>query len=211
MADISSIANVAHPLEKLVKELRSYQVSNSEEIVSFIIRGYDLIKDAIANNALLHSSTLPTTETWQNELEQLHDKLIDQAQVDGKSGQGPNPEAIAQFMTQGMDSLLDAERLLAVWQEQQDGDVLKAIRHDLQDVAGGAARAELSHIQLLANKLDDFYHRAEQANLNDKTQVVELANEAHEALLNMFDYLPTGQEMTLPYALLENLRNWQPE
>lgn len=211
MADISSIANVAHPLEKLVKELRSYQVSNSEEIVSFIIRGYDLIKDAIANNDLLHSSTLPTTETWQNELEQLHDKLIDQAQVDGKSGQGPNPEAIAQFMTQGMDSLLDAERLLAVWQEQQDGDVLKAIRHDLQDVAGGAARAELSHIQLLANKLDDFYHRAEQANLNDKTQVVELANEAHEALLNMFDYLAAGQEMTLPDALLENLRNWQPE
>jgi len=210
MAGINCIANIAHPLEKLIKELRSYQVSNNEAIVTLVARGYELIESAIENSDLLVTDALPGTEEWLHEVEALHDQLIEQAQQDGKSGQGPNPDAIAQFMTHGMDSLLDADRLLGQWQQEQDNDILKAIRHDLQDVALGAASAELSHIQLLANKLDDFYLRIKQENLTDKTRVIELASEAHEALLNMFDSLAAGQEMTLPDELVENLRTWQP-
>ncbi len=211
MAGIRSIANIAHPLEKLIKELRTYQISNNEAVVSLVSRGYELINEAIASSELLAATTLPNSELWQNEIEALNNSLIEQAHQDGKSGQGPNLEAIAQFMTHGMDSLLDAERLLEQWLQQHDSSALKAIRHDLQDVALGAASAELSHIQLLTNKLDDFYHRVEQANLNDKTSIIDLAHEAHEALLNMFDSLAAGQEMTLPDALLESLRNWQSE
>lgn len=210
MAGINCIANIAHPLEKLIKELRSYQISNNEAIVAVVARGYELIESTIENSDLLATDALPGTEEWLHEVEALHDQLIEQAQQDGKSGQGPNPDAIAQFMTHGMDSLLDADRLLGQWQQEQDNDILKAIRHDLQDVALGAASAELSHIQLLANKLDDFYLRIKQENLADKTRVIELASEAHEALLNMFDSLAAGQEMTLPDELVESLRTWQP-
>lgn len=211
MAGITSIANIAHPLEKLVKELRSYQISNNEKIVSFLARGYDFINEAITDQESLMAATLPAADSWQSELETLHDELITQAHKDGQSGQGPNLEAISQFMMQGMDSLLDAERLLEQWQQQQDHAILKAICHDLDDVARGAAIAELSHIQLLANKLNDFYQRVEQANLNDKSSVIALANDAHEALLNMFDSLAAGQETSLPDTLLESLRNWQSE
>lgn len=211
MANISSIAGIAHPLEKLIKELRSYQISNNEEIVSLIARGYDFIHHALTDPQRLTAASLPEAETWLNDVETLHNDLIAQAQSDGKTGQGPDPEAITKFMSEGMDSLFDADRLLEQWQEEQDNNTLKAIRHDLADVARGAASAELSHIQLLANKLDDFYQRIEQAQLNDKSSVIQLASEAHEALLSMFDSLAAGQEMSLPEALLESLRNWRAE
>lgn len=210
MAGIESVAGIAHPLEKLIKELRSYQVSNNEAIVSLVTQGYDFIHKTIQDSELLAATHLEGTQEWLNALETLHDELISQAQHDGQSGQGPNPEAIAAFMSHGMDSLLDAERLLGEWQQQQDNGVLKAMRHDLQDVVQGAASAELSHIQLLANKLDDFYLKIEQTHLANKDDAIELASEAHEALLNMFDSLAAGQETTLPDALLEKLRNWQP-
>src|SRR5690554_1825792 len=42
MAGINCIANIAHPLEKLIKELRSYQVSNNEAIVTLVARGYEI-------------------------------------------------------------------------------------------------------------------------------------------------------------------------
>src|SRR5690554_5471153 len=150
MANLSGIAAVAHPLEKLVKELRAYQVPNNEKISSLIEQGYALINTAIADPEQLELTSLPGSENWSTELEALHNELVEQAHANGQSGQGPNPEALTQFMSQGMDSLFDAESLLQKWQEEQDEDALKPIRKDLP---------MLPVVQLLLNCLTYSYSR----------------------------------------------------
>src|SRR5690606_30798263 len=116
---------------------------------------------------------------------------------------------ISRFLAQGMDSLLDADELLQQWQQQQDPAVLQGLRRDLQDVAAGAAEAEVPHIQLLAEVLNELYQRIEDEQASPEEGLLALASDAHEEMLTLMDCLAAGQETQRPEALLERLRTWE--
>ena len=210
MAGIAAIADVAAPLEKLVKELRAYQVKNSPGIVNLVEEGDQLIRIGLADDALMALEQIAGTEDFVDRIQQMEKLLLEpliQAQQTGSIG--PAPQTIATFLAQGMDSLLDADSLLKQWQEQADDDVLLALSRDLDQVARGAAKAELPNIEALANALDVFYGRM----LTEKAEAAEspldLLAQAQESLLGMMDCLAAGQETQPALALIEALAAWQ--
>ena len=209
MAGITAIANVASPLERLVKELRAYQINNSADVVDLIATGSGLIASALETRELLQAEHIAGADVYVERLHQLEKQLLEPLQVEDSSRRGPNPQAIAQFLAQGMDSLLDADRLLNRWHHDHDDSVLTALTQDLQEVGAGAAEAEVPHIQALADALNNLYLRIQNEQAAPTEELLVLASEAHEAVLAMMDCLAAGQETQSPDELLMRIRNWQ--
>ncbi|MCD8521819.1 MAG: Hpt domain-containing protein [Saccharospirillaceae bacterium] len=209
MAGITAIANVASPLERLIKELRAYQVKNSAEVVDLIATGSGLIASALESRALLQAERIAGAEDYVERLHQLEKHLLEPLQVENPVRRGPNPQAIAQFLAQGMDSLLDADRLLNRWHHDNDESVLTALTQDLQEVSAGAAEAEVPHIQALADALNTLYQRIQHEQAAPAEDLLALAAEAHEAVLAMMDCLAAGQETQSPDELLQQINTWQ--
>ena len=209
MAGITAIAEVASPLEKLIKELRAYQVNNSADVVDALASGSQLIGNALGDRIAMQAPALRGSADYLADLMALEHELLEHTQVSSEERRGPNPQAISRFLAQGMDSLLDADELLQQWQQQQDPAVLHGLRRDLQDVAAGAAEAEVPHIKLLAEVLNELYQRIEDEQASPEEGLLALASDAHEEMLTLMDCLAAGQETQRPEALLERIRSWQ--
>lgn len=209
MASISSVPNIAAPLEKLVKGWRAFQLPNSQELVDLISRGAKLISLAISDTNHLKLTELEGSAELVAEIQALAQEKLGEHEHNHETNLGPSPQDIAQFLAHGMEALLDADELLQQWQQSQDDEILEKLRHDLHSVSHEAAKTNLPHIQVLAESLDDFYANiCEQKPIIDN-DVIELASHAHESLLGMLDCLAAGQETSRPEELLEELRNWQ--
>ena len=209
MAGITPIANVASPLERLIKELRAYQVSNSREVVELLARGSELIANALSSRELLQAGELEGSDDYLQQIAALEQQLLHPLQAQEAARTGPNPQAIAQFLAQGMDALLDADRLLMQWQKDNDTAVLAGLNRDLQDVAAGAGEAEIPHIQTLAQALNGLYQRIEQEQAAPEADLLALAADAHEAILSMMDCLAAGQETQPADELISRMNQWQ--
>ncbi|MAD44486.1 MAG: hybrid sensor histidine kinase/response regulator [Oceanospirillaceae bacterium] len=209
MAGVTAIAEVASPLERLIKELRAYQVANSQEIVALLRDGSALIGHALTDRALLQVPALAGAQEYIARIDELEHRLLQPLQSQEESRPGPNPQAIAQFLAQGMDSLLDADRLLQQWERDNDSSVLTSLGNDLEDVAAGAKEAEIPHIQALAEALNTLYQRVEQQQAAAETELLKTASDAHETILSMMDCLAAGQETQPATELIETIRDWQ--
>ncbi|MDO6804029.1 hypothetical protein Q4595_16405, partial [Wenyingzhuangia sp. 1_MG-2023] len=209
MAGISSIACLAAPLERLLKELRAYQVSNSEQLVELIDDGAVFIASALQNKTDLYRNLTDAEQAYLQRIEQVEQSLLATLlQNDNTVIKTPNPQAISQFLANGMDALLEADLLLRQWQKSGDFSVLDALCRDLVEVADGAEQAEQPRIHELATSLHGFYLQASQS--GEKTQAAEqnnwaeLAMEGQEQLLNMMDCLAAGQALERP-AILDRI------
>ena len=209
MAGVTAIAEVASPLERLIKELRAYQVANSRDIVSLLQDGSAIIASALDDRELLKAPALNGAEEFIARINELEHQILKPLQGQEDSRQGPNPQAIAQFLAEGMDSLLDADRLLQKWQRDNDCSVLTELSKDLQDVAAGARQAEVPHIQSLAEALDDLYRRVAQEQAAAESELLQTASDAHETILSMMDCLAAGQETTAADELINTISHWQ--
>ena len=206
MAGISAIANLAAPLERLFKELRAYQVSNSELLVDLITAGTALIATALQNKAGLHRNLTEEEQGYLHRIEDVEKSLLAALLLDdGAIIKTPNPQAISQFLANGMDSLLEADLLLRKWQQTGDFGVLYALCNDLVEVADGADQAEQPRIHELATGLHGFYQQASKAGAEtqaaEQNNWAELAMEGQEQLLNMMDCLAAGQVLERPIIL----------
>ncbi|MBE0482114.1 MAG: Hpt domain-containing protein [Bacterioplanes sp.] len=210
MADIAAIAAVAAPLERLIKELRSYQVHNNPGIVALIRDGMALMAGELEPEKLQQLDHIHGTDEFVARVAQLETLLLEpliQAHGDGE-GRGPNPQAIAQFLANGMDALLLADELLQEWQRSGDDSVVTRLSDDLAEVADGAAQAGIAEIQDLAHALDDFYVRIRQHRTDPNPDLIALAGQAHEALLSMMDCLAAGQEIPAADQMLHEIEHF---
>jgi len=209
MAGVTPIAEVASPLERFIKELRAYQVANSADIVSLLADGSTLIATGLDDRELLKGTVLPGAEAFIERITELEHRILVPLQNREEAGAGPNPHAIAQFLAQGMDSLLDADRLLQQWERDGDRSVLTSLSKDLRDVAGGAQQAEVPHIQKLAEALDGLYQRIEQEQAQPESGLLKTSSDAHETILSMMDCLAAGQETQPATDLIHTIQQWQ--
>lgn len=209
MAGITAIAMVASPLERFIKEIRAYQVSNNAAIVDLLADGSQMIAAALSDRELMKAESLPGADEFVERVQALEAQMLSALKSDDGQRTGPNPHAIAQFLAQGMDSLLEAERLLAQWQAEQDSSVLASLENDLSEVAAGAAEAEVPHIQALAQAMNSLYQRIASEQAMPEDTLLAMCAEAHEAILTMMDCLAAGQETLAADELIERIDQWQ--
>jgi len=118
-----------------------------------------------------------------------------------------DPQLINDFLAQGMDILLDAENLLRRWQQHPgERQELNDLLDELTTLGQGAHSADLHPLDELCEALLDLYGAVEESSLAVSERFFHEAQNAHEALLNMFDELAAGQEIKAQPARVQALR-----
>lgn len=196
MAHIQSIADIAAPLEILVKDLRAYHVQVDAEIVHLFMRGKDLIDQGFAQLTQDPFAHVPGTEDLCADIKRLTQQIVENLHTsdDGCSGVQVDPQVISIFLAEGMDILLDAESILEQWQANPEKtELLDAILDELQTLEKGADVADLKPILKLCGALEKAYRTVMTESIQPNDNFIDLIKEAHEGLLAMMDMVAASQ------------------
>ncbi len=217
LAKIPPMARIAGRLEKLVKELRAYQVGNSRELNEAIQEGYDLMEQAFKHVTVDESNPMPTDErvdTYVDGVNALKRRLTEAAAANvvealGKQPAFADPQVISLFLAEGMDILMDAERILERWEQSPSSfDQVESLINELKTLERGAQMAELPPIEQLANTLETLYSRILAQGYSPDAPFFALAHRGHEALLDMMDQVAAAQTIKPDASLLNELNAW---
>jgi len=202
MAEINAMAELAEPAEKLVKELINGNRRADAETVEMIAQTHGLLQAGLAE---LNQGTLERlpgdTATLIQRLESALDTL-------NQHREGADPHILSVFLSEGMDLIIDTDNLLEQWADEPGHtEELARLRDELELLANSARTANLDEIHGLARALASVYSAVNQGRLRFSEQLLELAREGHEALMNMMDCLAAGQTVRAELGLVDALRD----
>ena len=210
MAGIAPVAEIAAPLEKLVKEFKANLIPMDLAEAELLSAAEKMIRQGLSQ---LESDPLAPLEGAAEFLEQvqkLHHDRLDAAKVGRESEQGEtrDPQLIGIFLAEGMDILLDAEDLLKRWREHpSERQELSALLEELTTLSRGAEMAELPQIDELCEGLLDLYGAVEEGSLAVSERFFSEAEQAHEALISMMDQVAAGLQVSARPERVAALRN----
>jgi chemosensory pili system protein ChpA (sensor histidine kinase/response regulator) len=211
MADVTQVAELATPLERFVKELRSYQVNINDDILQLLRDAVSYTKIAlhqIANGEAVNIPRLQQFVARVNELRDIHvTPLVRQQELDETGKRPVDPELLAIFMAEEMNLLLDADKIIALWQAKPSDTVeLIPVMDELGKLTQAAAHAYLPAMAELSEKIHSVYEIIIADNLSCSEQVCQSLNLAHVALLDMVDAIAAGQNLNgIPNAVNDAL------
>nr|WP_294977469.1 Hpt domain-containing protein [uncultured Pseudomonas sp.] len=200
MAGILPIAEIATPLERLMKEFKT-------NLLQIDLREAELLHGAerlfrVGLDQLLEGHPLApidgSTELLAR-IAQVHQERLEAAEAKrrGESGEGSDPKLIGVFLAEGMDILLDAEDLLRRWREHpQERQELGALHDELETLSRGAQMAELPQMAELADALLAVYGAVQQGRLEVGEAFFSAAEDAHEALIGMMDQVAAALQVS---------------
>ncbi|MDF3868689.1 Hpt domain-containing protein [Pseudomonas denitrificans (nom. rej.)] len=202
MAGILPIAEIATPLERLVKEFKT-------NLLQVDLREAELLHAAeglfrVGLDQLVQGRPLAPIEGSPEllaRIAQIHQERLEAAEAKrrGESGEGSgnDPQMIGMFLAEGMDILLDAEDLLRRWREHpQERHELGALYDELETLSRGAQMAELPQMAELADALLAVYGAVRQGRLETGDAFFSAAETAHEALIGMMDQVAAALQVS---------------
>ena len=198
MAEINAMAELAEPAEKLVKEMINSGRRADDHLVTLIREAHELLQRGLAS--LSHGPVnLP-------EAASLIARLVEAREALNEDGEGTDPHILSVFLSEGMDLIIDTDKLLEEWVREPDHtDQLGLLRDELELLANSAETAGLDEIHGLARALANVYSAVNQGQLGFSDRLLELAREGHEALMNMMDCLAAGQTVRAELGLVDAL------
>ncbi|MCJ1886840.1 Hpt domain-containing protein [Pseudomonas sp. LA21] len=212
MAGILPIAEIATPLERLMKEFKT-------NLLQIDLREAELLHGAerlfrVGLEQLVEGRPLAPIDGSAEllaRIAQLHQERLEAAEAKrrGESGEGSgsDPQLIGVFLAEGMDILLDAEDLLRRWREHpQERQELGALHDELETLSRGAQMAELPQMAELADALLAVYGAVQQGQLEVGEAFFSAAEEAHEALIGMMDQVAAALQVSARPEQVEALR-----
>ncbi|MEZ5435885.1 MAG: Hpt domain-containing protein [Pseudomonadales bacterium] len=210
MAEVTPIAELAAPFEKLVKELRAYQIAVGaefsdllSEVVTEIRYGLQLIehhkKVVLPHCAMLlaHTDALRASLTGGGEVEAT-------AKSEAPVAATVDPTRFNNFLLTDMDALMDVAPRLVQWREQQDHSGVDRILFELTEMAAGADEAGLAPIASLARAIVPAYAHATQSHSAFAAWEM-LAVEAHNHLIDFMDRLAASEDLTQDTAMEDSI------
>ncbi len=209
MAGILPMAEIATPLERMVKELKT-------NLIPLDLAETELLRDAEA----LFREGLAQLETHPLRRIEGADALIARAQKllsdrleaaqsgrGGATGSARDPQMIALFLAEGMDILLDASDLLDRWHEHPaERQELGALRDELSTLGRGAQMAELPQIDELCQALLDTYSAVQDGRRMVSPAFFREVDLSHEALVGMMDQVAAGLQVNAQPERVQALR-----
>ena len=213
MAEITPVAELATPLEKFVKELRSYQVNINDDILQLLrdaVSYTHIALDNIHHNEPIEIPRLQQFLARVHELREIHVAPLARQQEADANGKRPiDPELLSIFMAEEMNLLLNADQIIEHWREApNDLQQLNPLINELRNLTHGAAHAYLPPMATLGEKLQAVYQRITSGQLNCSDDVCATLNAAHLSLLDMVDAVAAGQNLgEIPPHINESLDN----
>lgn len=210
MAGITPIARVASPLERLVKELRAYQIKNTPGLVELLAEGVKLIQVGMEQLGTDPVAPLSNEAAFLSRIEEIENLLLSPVSADDTDETLPDPQLLSQFLTQGMDVLIDADTIVESWsQNLADTTAIEQLNHELEQVVVGADKADLVEVSELATILSELYTNilAVPNRTSCSEDVIAALLAAHESLLNMLDCLAAGQSLIADNEVFSQVKN----
>jgi chemosensory pili system protein ChpA (sensor histidine kinase/response regulator) len=209
MAGIAPIALVASPLEKLVKELRAYQIKNTPELVNLLVEGSQLIRSGIEQLATNSIVPLLDEDSFSAKVAEMEQRLLAPMTANKREYTFSDPQQLAQFLTQGMDVLLDADDIVKQWASgPEETTALARLNNELVQFIDSANKSEIFEVSELATVLHQLYQKILELSVLAEVSLLEdclLA--AHESLLNMMDCLAAGQTLYADDEMLARIND----
>ncbi|WP_332771517.1 Hpt domain-containing protein [Pseudomonas sp. ESBL1] len=199
MAGVMPIAELATAFDRLVREYKGHELPLQVAELEWLEAARALFHLGLAQLGSTPLAPIPGAAQLIEEVGQSVDVRLAFLQQDPQHSHRPkrDPQRIAAFLTQGMDILLEAEALLSRWQAQPgDRSVLETLLDELTTLGQSAYLAELWQVDEVCEALLDLYGAVEEGSLAASPRFFALAQQAHEALLDMFDEIAAGQALS---------------
>ncbi|RYY77099.1 MAG: response regulator [Gammaproteobacteria bacterium] len=200
MAEITPIAELAAPLEKFVKELRSYHVVINDDMLQLLRDAVTYTQAGLAQIERGEIVAIPRLHQFTarvHELREIHvAPLVRQQELDENGKRAVDPELLSIFMAEEMNLLLNADNIIAQWQTTPSNvAVLKPVLEELRNLNRGAHHAYLPIMASFGEKLEQVYSNILAERLEYSDSLCTDLNSAHVALLDMVDAIAAGQNL----------------
>lgn len=208
-ADIKPIAMIAIPVEKFIKEARANHVDVDMAMAQMLMQASSLIDVGMAQLETTPQRVLPETEAFLAELGSLHRHVLQEASEDESLAAmgAPDPQLVSIFLTEGLDILLDAEKILNSWREHPvPGDDLGKLISEVKTLHRGAKVAGLESIAELCECLDECYASIDIGFQQPSENFLNDIKLGHDALIDMMDQVAAGLTAAPQNKLLAQLR-----
>ena len=199
MAGILPVAEIAAPLEKLVKEFKTNLIPMDLAEAELLSAAEKLFRRGLEQLESRPLTPLPGAAEFLERVRKLHQERLEAAQGSrqGEQGETRDPQLISIFLAEGMDILLDAEDLLRRWRAHpSERQELSALLDELTTLGRGAEMAELPQIDELCEALLDLYGAVEEGSLAVSERFFSEAELAHEALISMMDQVAASLQVS---------------
>ncbi|WP_296233243.1 Hpt domain-containing protein [uncultured Pseudomonas sp.] len=210
MAGILPVAEIAAPLEKLVKEFKTNLIQVDLAAAELLSSAEGVFRIGLDNLETQPLAPIPGAEALLARVQALHQERLASAEDErmAQSGESRDPQMISIFLAEGMDILLDAEDLLRKWREHpSERQELSALLEELTTLGRGAEMAELPQIDELCEALLDLYGAVEEGSLAVSERFFDEAEKAHEALIGMMDQVAAALQVTPQPERVQALRD----
>lgn len=203
MAQVTLIAEMAEPLENFAKELITYQVPITDDILQLIKDAGSYTAgaiEAVENGREIEVSKLPQFLARAFELREMAvGHLIRLKEMEKQGVNKVDPRLLSIFMAEEMTLLLEADQLLAQWQNNPgELERIDDVIRELTTLEQGAQQANLPDMASLSQRLSTVHGHIKQNNLQLDEGFFETLLAGHNALLDMVDAVAAGQNMVPP-------------
>jgi chemosensory pili system protein ChpA (sensor histidine kinase/response regulator) len=216
MAGVKVIGDLATPLEKFVKALRAFQIAAGDDFTQLLMECVAEIRDGLKQIRNRTTVDLPNAASLLQHINAMRLSLTGESEDDiAAELAGQRKAAVVsgvdlvrwtEFLAGEMAALMDADRLLAAWQDNGETEGLSRLCSELEKMAAAAEPAGLLPVASLAQLLLRSYHKSIDAGNAGREQLLPIAHEAHEALINFIDELVGGQDIAQRTELESRLR-----
>ncbi|SDW85611.1 Hpt domain-containing protein [Marinobacter mobilis] len=208
-ASIAPIANVITPLERYVKDARAAGLKADRDVLALMADACRFLNQGLAQLREDPQATLAGTEEYLQRLNDVAARSLGRRDdAETKTSEAlPNPHLVQLFLSEGLDTLLDADRILDQWIETPtENQPLDMLGHELQQLASGGDQAGLNDVSDLARLLAELYAAMKDVAVAGDLQLIDTLRAGHEQLINMMDQIAAGLAAKPDNALNEALQ-----
>jgi len=205
-AGISPIAAIAIPAESFIKEIRARNIPADQSIIDMLTSFSGFIRAGIAQIESDPQGPIEGAGNFPEQITALSNRLLPDNDPHTSADKQAESHLIELFLTESIDVLLDAERILADWNaNHQHTDEIDKLAGELRGLAIGATSAGLNDVADLSAAMEALYQSA-MVTQPVSDSFFELAGKGQEALISIMDQLAAGLAADYQHQLLAEIK-----
>ena len=198
MAEVTPVAQLIGPLERFVKELRTYQVPIDADIYELISDAAEYVRAALAQIQSGDSLAIDKSEQFLARVAELQELAVGHLirEREANEPRAVDPQLLAVIMADGMKVLLDADQMLNQWRARPGNKaLLLPVAEELDILQEAAERAQLPTLAELAQLLLEVYRKVIDGRLEEEPALWAALEQGHNELLDLVDAVAAAQDL----------------
>lgn len=209
-ANIQAIADIAIPIEKLIKDARANNIPVDTKIADILTQAMHFIRAGIKQLNTSPQVNLEQTDKFLADLSALQKEIFEAHPEADEALEhaAQDPQIVNIFLTEGLDILLDAESILNEWLTHPvSNEQLLQLIGEVKTLHKGAKVAGLANIGEICECLEECYNSIDLESASPDKAFISDIKRGHDALIDMMDQLAAGLTTKLDNKLLAELRS----